>query len=81
MMTGEIKYNNVQSYSGTSAPWTGQIIVTEEEPAGKPDFNLHNLTLNFFLKKPPYLCVLCCTWFLISDQQRASFLADHSSYR
>lgn len=22
---------------GTSAPWTGQIIVTEEEPAGKTD--------------------------------------------
>lgn len=43
MMNAEITCKNVQSYSGTSAPWTGQIIVTEEEPAGKPNFN--NLTL------------------------------------
>lgn len=42
MLNAETKYNNVQSDSGTSAPWTGQIIVTEEEPAGKPNFN--NLT-------------------------------------
>lgn len=42
MMNAEITCKNVQSYSGTSAPWTGQIIVTEEEPAGKPNFN--NLT-------------------------------------
>lgn len=58
MMTGEIKYNNVQSYSGTSAPWTGQIIVTEEEPAGKPNFNFNNLTLKFFFKSPR-TCVCC----------------------
>lgn len=27
--------------SGTSAPWTGQIIVTEEEPAGRKSYSLH----------------------------------------
>lgn len=42
LLTGRIRNTscsdwliNEESSSGTSAPWTGQIIVTEEEPAGE----------------------------------------------
>lgn len=65
MMTAEMKYNSLHSYSGTSAPWTGQIIVTEEEPAGKPNFNFNNLTFKKIKIKAPNLFLTnrgCCSW-------------------
>lgn len=58
--------------SGTSAPWTGQIIVTEEEPAGMictgHIFLLHGCGVEG-PKSSPF------------DHQRALFLADLLSCR
>ncbi|TNM96543.1 hypothetical protein fugu_016204 [Takifugu bimaculatus] len=61
LLNVEIKYNDIESSSGTSAPWTGQIIVTEEEPAegivpGRPlELQVTEATKNYVVLswKPP----------------------------